>query len=330
MSDVAGVKLLVTGAHGFVAGHLIERLLDMGADVVGVDLCAERQSYLGISGAVRSIELIEGDIASNEQMRELFDNVHPRAVLHLAAQADVTRALADPLRTFEANVRGTYILLEHARRIWQDEAGPHAMVVASSDKAYGRHTHLPYREDDELRGMYPYDVSKACADMIARGYHVAYAMPVGVVRCANIYGPGDLNFNRIVPGTFRSLLLGERPVIRSDGTLMRDYMFIDDAVDAYVRVMEALLAREHHGEAFNFGTGEPVSVLGIFEEMVRIAQRPDLKPQVLGEASRELRDQFISAHRARRLLGWEPRTPRPEGLERTYDWYARHLPQIEG
>ncbi|MEA3402596.1 MAG: NAD-dependent epimerase/dehydratase family protein [Armatimonadota bacterium] len=329
MADVAGMRVLVTGAHGFVAGHLIERLVGMDADVVGVDLCARRQSYLSISEAVHSIDLVEGDIASNDQMRELFDEWRPRVVLHLAAQADVTRALADPLGTFEANVRGTYILLEHARRIWEGEDGPHAMVVASSDKAYGRHTHLPYREDDELLGLYPYDVSKACADMIARGHHVAYSMPTGVVRCANIYGPGDLNFNRIVPGTFRSLLRGERPVIRSDGTPMRDYMYIDDAADGYRRVMEAVLDGERHGEAFNFGTGEPVSVLDLFEEMVQVAQRPDLEPQVQGEASKELRDQYISAHRARRLLGWEPRTPRREGLQRTYEWYARHLPEIE-
>ncbi len=328
MAEVAGVKVLITGAHGFIAGHLIERLADAGADVVGVDLWMLQQSYVALSGAMRKMDMLEGDISNLDEMQELFNEHRPQVVMHLAAQADVTRALNNPLGTLEANVRGTYILLECARRLWEGDDRPHAMVVASSDKAYGRHEHLPYREDDELLGLYPYDVSKACADMIARGYHRAYGMPVGVVRAANTYGPGDLNFNRIIPGTCRSLLRGERPIIRSDGQPLRDYMYIDDAVDGYVRVMSALLDGEHMGEAFNFGTGDPVSVLGIFEEMVEIAGRPDLQPEVQGEASKELRDQFISAAKARRLLGWEPHVPRPEGLRRTFRWYRDNLPEI--
>jgi CDP-glucose 4,6-dehydratase len=155
-------------------------------------------------------------------------------------------------------------------------------------------------------------------------------MPVGVIRCANIYGPGDLNFNRIIPGTFRSLLRGERPVIRSDGKPLRDYMYVGDAVDAYVRVMHALLDGNHAGEAFNFGTGEPVSVLQVFREMAQVASRPDLEPEVLGEASKELQDQFISAAKARRLLGWQPLVPRHEGLRRTFRWYNDKLPELEG
>lgn len=330
MVDIAGKKVLVTGAHGFVAGHLIERLTDAGATVVGVDLWLLRQSYLNMSPAIRRTDLIECDIANLQEVQELFDEHQPQVVLHLAAQADVTRALANPLGTFEANVRGTYILLECARRLWKgDEDTPHAMVVASSDKAYGKHLHLPYREDDELLGLYPYDVSKACADMIARGYHRAYGLPLGVVRCANIYGPGDLNFNRIMPGTFRSLLRGERPVIRSDGKPLRDYMFVGDAVDGYMRVMHALLDGNHGGEAFNFGTGEPVSVLQIFREMAAVAERPDLEPEVLGEASQELQDQFISSAKARRLLGWQTLVPRHEGLRRTFRWYNDKLAELE-
>lgn len=330
MSDIAGMKVLVTGAHGFVAGHLIERLTEAGADVVGLDLWVLRQSYLDMSSAIRRTDLVECDIANLEHVQALLREHRPQVVMHLAAQADVTRALANPLGTFEANVRGTYILLECTRRLWEDDGAPHAMVVASSDKAYGTHQHLPYREDDELLGLYPYDVSKACADMIARGYHKAYGMSAGVVRCANIYGPGDLNFSRIIPGTFRSLLNGERPIIRSDGTPMRDYMYVGDAVDGYMRVMHALLDGEHAGEAFNFGTGEPVSVLQIFREMVEVAGRPDLEPEVQGEASKELRDQFISAAKARRLLGWQTQVPRHEGLRRTFRWYHDKLPELEG
>lgn len=330
MAEIAGLKVLVTGAHGFVAGHLIERLSEAGANVVGVDLWVLRESYLSMSGAMRSVDMVEGDIANLEEMQRLFDDRAPDVVMHLAAQADVQRALANPLGTFEANVRGTYILLECARRLWNGDGRPHAMVVASSDKAYGEHHHLPYREDDELRGLYPYDVSKACADMIARGYHTAWEMPAATIRCANIYGPGDLNFSRIIPGTFRALLRSERPIIRSDGTPLRDYMYIDDAVDGYVRVMNALLDGRVGGEAFNFGTGDPVSVLGIFEEMVRTAERPDLSPEVLGEASKELPDQFISAAKARSMLGWEARVPRDEGLRRTFRWYRDNMAKIEG
>lgn len=329
MADIAGMKILVTGAHGFVAGHLIERLTEAGADVVGVDLWLDRQSYLSMSGALRRMEMREGNVADLEQMSELFAELRPQVVLHLAAQADVTRALSNPLGTFEANVRGTYIVLDCCRR--QGEGGDpvQAIVVASSDKAYGQSAHLPYREDDELRGLFPYDVSKACADMIARGYHAAFGLPVAVTRCANIYGPGDLNFNRIIPGTMRSLLRGERPVIRSDGQPLRDYMYVDDAVAAYLSLMTALLAGRAAGQAYNFGTGDPVSVLGIFEEMVQIAGRPDLRPEVLGEASGELRDQFISAARAQRELGWRAQVPRAEGLRRTFAWYRDNLEAIE-
>lgn len=330
MAEIAGTKILVTGAHGFVAGHLIERLTEAGADVIGIDLWALRQSYLGMSSAIRRTDLVECDIANMQQVQALFEEHRPEVVMHLAAQADVTRALANPLGTFEANVRGTYILLECARRLWENEDGPHAIVVASSDKAYGSHEHLPYREDDELLGLYPYDVSKACADMIARGYHAAYGMPTGVVRCANIYGPGDLNFNRIIPGTFRSLLKGERPIIRSDGSPLRDYMYVGDAVDGYVRVMNALLDGDRMGEAFNFGSGEPVSVLQIFTEMAEVAGRSDLEPEVQGEAPKELRDQFISAAKARRLLGWQAEVPRQEGLRRTFHWYDDKLKELEG
>lgn len=329
MTEIAGVKVLVTGAHGFVAGHLIERLADAGADVVGLDLWLDRQSYLSMSGALTRMEMREGDIADLQQMTALFGELHPEIVLHLAAQADVTRAMTNPIGTFEANVRGSYVLLDCCRRQVEGGDPVRAVVVASSDKAYGQSAHLPYREDDELRGLFPYDVSKACADMIARGYHAAFGLPVGVTRCANIYGPGDLNFNRIIPGTMRSLLMGERPVIRSDGKPLRDYMYVDDAVAAYLSLMEALMAGRAGGQAFNFGTGDPVSVLGIFEEMVEIADRPDLKPKVLGEASGELRDQFISAARAERELGWRAGVLRAEGLCRTFEWYRQNLEAIE-
>ena len=252
--------MLVTGAHGFVAGHLIERLAAAGAEVVGVDLWVLCQSYLSMSEAIRRTDLIEGDISNFQQMQELFDQHRPQIVFHLAAQADVTRALANPLGTFEVNIRGTYILLECARRMW-DDGEAHAMVVASSDKAYGAHSHLPYREDDALLGLYPYDVSKACADMITRGYYTAYGLPTAVVRCANIYGPGDLNFNRIVPGTFRSLLRANARLSAPTAS-PADYMYVADAVDGYVRVMNAPLAGEHMGEAL-FRRREPVSVLDI-------------------------------------------------------------------
>lgn len=329
MAELAGKRVLVTGVHGFVAGHLSERLVNDGAHVVGLDLCARTGSYLSMCGALERMEFVAADISDPETMSAVFEERQPEVVFHLAAQAEVVEALKDPLRTFDANVRGTYIMLEGARRTWENAEGPRALVVASSDKAYGQHQSLPYREDDELLGQYPYDVSKACADMIARGYHVAFGLPAAVTRCANIYGPGDTTLSRIVPGTLLSLLRGERPIIRSDGKPLRDYMYISDAVDGYVRLAEALLDGEAAGQAYNFGTGEPVSVLDIFNEMVEVAGRPDLKPEVLGEASRELRDQFLSPAKAQRELGWRARVPRKEGLARTYQWYRDNLAAID-
>jgi len=328
MAELAGKSVLVTGAHGFVAGHLIEGLVAAGAQVVGLDLRAEMRSYLSMCAALGRIKLVEADVSAPEVMPAVFQEHQPQVVLHLAAQADVVRALNDPLGTFEANVRGTYVVLECARRAWEGADGPRALVVASSDKAYGQHQHLPYREDDELVGQFPYDVSKACADMIARGYHAAFDLPVAVTRCANIYGPGDLNFSRIIPGTMRSLLRGERPIIRSDGKPLRDYLYVADAADAYLRLAEALLDGEGAGEAYNFGTGEPVSVLEIFNEMVEVASRPDLEPEVMGEASKELRDQFLSPAKAQRELGWQAKVARKEGLARTYEWYRANFAAI--
>ncbi len=331
MAKLEGMKVLVTGAHGFVSGHLIEALANSGADVVGLDLWLHRQSYLSMSGTLARMAMCEGDISDPGQMEDIFYQHKPDVLLHLAAQADVTRAMRNPLGTFEANVRGTYVLLECCRRQAEESGTPVAVVVASSDKAYGQTAHLPYREDDVLRGEFPYDVSKACADMIARGYHAAFGLPTAVTRCANIYGPGDLNLNRIIPGTLRSLLAGERPVIRSDGKPLRDYMYVADTVAAYLTLTEALLDQKGQvaGRAYNFGTGDPVSVLGIFEEMVQIAGRPDLEPEVLGEASGELSDQFISAALATRELGWSPQVSRDEGLRRTFEWYRENIDSIE-
>ncbi len=329
MADMSGMKIMVTGAHGFVAGHLIERLADAGAEVVGLDLWLHRQSYLSMSGTLAQMEMCEADISDPGPLEDIFYKHQPDVVMHLAAQADVTRAMKNPIGTFEANVRGTYVLLDCCRRQAAESGTPRAVVVASSDKAYGQTEHLPYREDDELRGLFPYDVSKACADMITRGYHAAFGLPTAITRCANIYGPGDLNLNRIIPGTMRSLLAGERPVIRSDGKPLRDYMYVDDAVSAYMKLAEALLDGKAAGEAYNFGTGSPVSVLGIFEEMVEIAGNLDLEPEVLGEASGELRDQFISAAKATRELNWRAEVPRAEGLARTFEWYRSNLDAIE-
>jgi len=329
MSEIAGMKVLVTGAHGFVGGHLVERLIGLGAQVVGLDLRAEMASYLTMSGALERIKPVVADIADPDAMSATFEEHQPEVVFHVAAQAEVGLALEEPVTTLDANVRGTYITLECARRTWDGTDAPRAMVTASSDKAYGQHQSLPYREDDELLGQYPYDVSKACADMIARGYHVAFGLPVAVTRCANIYGPGDMRFSRIIPGTMRSLLRGERPIIRSDGKPLRDYMYVSDAVDGYLRLAEALLDGQAAGEAYNFGTGDPVSVLEIFSEMIDVADRPDLAPEILGEASRELRDQFLSPAKAHRELGWRAQVPRKEGLARTFEWYRDNLAAID-
>jgi CDP-glucose 4,6-dehydratase len=267
--------------------------------------------------------VVLADLTDYESLLRILDEHEVRTVFHLAAQAIVSTANRGPLATWESNVRGTYTLLE-ACRTTGDRVD--RIIVASSDKAYGKHDELPYREDFPLRASNPYDVSKACADMIARSYAVTYELPVAVTRLANVYGPGDLNWSRLIPDTARALVRGERPVIRSDGTPERDYVYVEDAVDAYLAVAASLERAELRGRAWNAGRAAPVSVREMVDRLIEISGR-DVEPEIKGEGTPrgEIDRQFLDSTPIREMLGWEPRFDLDRGLPITWEWYERRL-----
>jgi CDP-glucose 4,6-dehydratase len=267
--------------------------------------------------------VVVADLTDYESLLRILNEHEVRAVFHLAAQAIVRTANRGPLSTWESNVRGTYTLLEACR----SGAGQiERIVVASSDKAYGNHDELPYREHFALRARNPYDVSKACADMIARSYAVAYELPVAVTRLANVYGPGDLNWSRLIPDTARALARGERPVIRSDGTPERDYLYVEDAVDAYLAVAASLDRPELRGRAWNAGCAAPVSVREVVERLIAVSGR-HVEPDIKGEGTPrgEIDRQFLDSSPIREELGWNARFDLDRGLPITWEWYRRHL-----
>lgn len=316
-ASFAGLPILVTGATGIVGGWLVRRLLDLGGEIVILLRDEPANAELFRSGDVARVTRVRGDLENGRLLERILVEYGVRLVFHLGAQTQVVTAHREPLGTLEANVRGTYQLLDAVRR----QARPPAIVVASSDKAYGASETLPYTEDHPLAGRGIYDVSKSAADLIATAYAASYGLPLAIARCGNIYGGGDLNWDRIVPGTIRSLLAGERPVLRSDGRPRRDYLYVGDAVSAYVRLAEAVLADEAAGEAFNFGHNEPVSVIQIVAELRGILARMDLEPIILASAAQEIPDQYLDASKAMTRLDWKPEFGLREGLIETVAWY---------
>ena len=316
-------RVLVTGCSGVLGSWLTLRLLELGADVVGIVRDWVPDSELVRSGGSERLNLVRGDITDSTLVERVFSDYEVKTCIHLAAQTVVGIANRSPISTFESNIRGTWTILEAARR-WP---GLEQMVVASSDKAYGAHEELPYSESAELRGSHPYDVSKSCADMIARAYAHTYGMSVAVTRCANIYGGGDLNWNRIVPGTIRSALRGERPIIRSDGTPRRDYIFVQDVVSAYLCLAEALAVDpgKHTGMAYNFGKDAPLTALEMIQNILAISDNPGLEPIVENSAPNEIQDQYLSSQLARERLGWRPEHSLHESLSETFEWYRAFL-----
>lgn len=312
--------VLVTGATGLVGSWLTRRLIEAGADVVVLVRDWIPQSELVCSRVIEQVKVVRGDVRDRETLERALGEHEIDTVLHLAAQAIVGIANRNPISTFETNVQGTWNLLEACRR----SPCVASIVIASSDKAYGDQEQLPYAEETPLRGRHPYDVSKSCADLIAQAYAETYRMPVAVTRCGNFYGGGDLNWNRIVPGTIRAVLRGERPVIRSDGQYVRDYFYVEDGAAAYMLLAEQLHCRpELHGQAFNFSYESEVTVLAMAERIL-LAMGSDLTPEVRNEASHEIRRQCLSAARARRVLSWSPLFTLDEGLERTISWYRKY------
>lgn len=318
-------KAFVTGATGFVGAHVARMLIEQGAEVVCLQRDAVRANPLDLFDLRRRVTVIDGSIEDFALIERVINEYEIEAVFHLAAQAIVGAANRSPLSTLESNIRGTYLLLE-ACRLGETVK---RIVVASSDKAYGAHDRLPYQEDYPLLGLFPYDASKACADMIARSYAHTYQTPVAVSRFANIYGPGDMNLSRIIPGTIISILKGEAPIIRSDGTPVREFVYVDDVARGYLTLAEKI--DQAAGEAFNFGAGEPVRMLDLVNRMIRIAGwEGRIEPRIMlqRKIEREIDAQYLSAEKAEKRLGWRAEVSLDDGLLRTIDWYRTHLDRL--
>jgi CDP-glucose 4,6-dehydratase len=297
--------------------------LDAGERVVALRRDVEPESRFASDGIEARCVVALADLTDHESLLRVLNEHEVSTVFHLGAQTIVATANRSPLSTFESNVRGTWALLEACRVL---DGAVERIVVASSDKAYGAHEELPYREDFALRPRDPYDVSKACTDLIARSYAATFGLSVAVTRFANVYGPGDLNWSRVVPGTARALALGERPVIRSDGTPERDYLYLDDAVDAYLAIAASLDREELHGRAWNAGWGEPVSVLEMVTRLIKVAGR-SVEPDIRGKGvpHGEIDRQYLDSTAIREELDWEPRFDLDAGLRWAWDWYRARL-----
>jgi len=312
---------LVTGSTGLLGSWLTRRLLEAKADVVCLVRDWVPRSELVRGGAFESVNVVRGDVCDRDLIERTLGEYEVDTVFHLAAQTIVGVANRNPVSTFESNIQGTWNVLEACRR----SPSVKSIVVASSDKAYGDQEVLPYSEDTPLEGRHPYDVSKSCTDLIAQAYGKTYGLPVSITRCGNFYGGGDLNWNRIVPGTIRSVLRGERPVIRSDGQSVRDYFYVEDGAAAYMLLAERVASDPGlRGAAFNFSNEIQMTVSDVVENILT-RMNCSLQPDIRNEATNEIRHQYLSAQRARSVLGWSPLFTLDEGLDRTIAWYKDFL-----
>jgi CDP-glucose 4,6-dehydratase len=313
---------LVTGARGFVGGWLAKALLEEGEQVVSFDKrrVTEKPSAVGMLGIEDDLVQVEGDLCDADELRRVLSDNQVDSVFHLAAETIVSTVHESPVRGFESNVRGTWTLLQVCL-----EHGVGRVVFASSDKAYGAHQTLPYREDFPLQPTAPYEASKAAADLIARSYWHSYGLPVAVTRFANIYGGGDLNFSRLIPEAVSAALDGRPPVLRSDGSPERDFLYVEDAASAYLAIARGLDRDDVRGEAFNAGGGRSYPVLEVIETISRLAGtgvEPDIRGT--GNPEGEIDRQYVDPTKLRETLGWEPKVGLEEGLERTIEWYRAH------
>lgn len=315
-------NVFVTGCTGLLGSWLTKTLVERGANVTGLVRDLVPKSNLNWSGFNDKINIVRGEIEDYFLLERTINEYEVDTVFHLAAQTIVTIANRNPLSTFESNIKGTWNILEACRR----SPLVKRIVVASSDKAYGDQEKLPYDEDTSLEGRHPYDVSKSCSDLLCRAYFETYKLPVCVTRCGNFYGGGDLNFNRIVPGTIRSILNNGRPIVRSDGTLIRDYFYIEDAVEAYLLLAEKMEGLNIQGEAFNFSNEIQITVSELVNKVIKL-MGSDLRPKILNKATNEIKHQYLSAKKAREMLGWKPKYTLEEGLARTIGWYRKFLPE---
>ncbi|ABV61367.2 GDP-mannose 4,6-dehydratase [Bacillus sp. FSL W8-0645] len=311
-----GKNVFVTGCTGLLGSYLVKELIDQGANVTGLVRDQVPRSNLYQGSQFEKMNVVQGALEDMQTIERALGEYEIDTVFHLAAQAIVGVANRHPVSTFEANILGTWNVLEACRR----QPLIKRVIVASSDKAYGDQEQLPYDEDMPLNGKHPYDVSKSCADLISHTYYNTYGLPVCITRCGNLYGGGDLNFNRIIPQTIQLVLEGEAPEIRSDGTFIRDYFYIEDAVKAYLLLAEKMEEKGLAGEAFNFSNEIQLTVLELVDKILK-AMGSELKPRILNQGTHEIKHQYLSAEKARKLLDWKPDYSIDEGLEKTIEWY---------
>lgn len=311
-------NVFVTGATGLLGSWLVKALVDSNANVVCLIRDIVPKSNLYLNGYYKKVVMVNGCLEDYFLIERTLNEYEMDTIFHLGAQTIVGTANRSPIGTFESNIKGTWNVLEAARSSKLIER----IIIASSDKAYGEQEKLPYIEDMPLKGGHIYDVSKSCADLVAQSYYYTYGLPIGITRCGNFYGGGDLNFNRVIPGTTKSVLNNERPVIRSDGKYIRDYIYILDAVEAYLFLAEKLDNPAIRG-AFNFSNESQVTVLDVVKMILKLMNREDLEPLILNEAKGEIKHQYLSAGKAREMLGWKPKYDLEKGLKETIEWYKK-------
>lgn len=315
-------NVLVTGATGLLGGWLVEALLQRKANVTCLVRDWVPRSRAVESGLLARANAVRGSLEDYELILRTLNEYEIDSVFHVGAQTIVGTAARSPRSTFEGNVRGTWNILDACREC---PKLVERVVIASSDKAYGEHSSLPYREDTPLQGRFPYDVSKSCTDLIALSYFHTYGVPVSITRCGNLFGGGDLNFNRLIPGTIRSAMLDESLIVRSDGKFVRDYFYVKDAVEAYLMLAEKMPDEKLVGEAFNFGTETPVTVLDLVDSILQIMGKTSLRPTILNQASNEILKQYLDCAKARRLLNWSPGHTQDDALRETIAWYRQWM-----
>ena len=311
-----GKTILVTGYEGFLGSWLSKAIIEKGSRVIGLDKVKNRP-YSILGDLRKDIICVQGDIVNIGLVRKIIDRYKPEIIFHLAAEAIVVHANNDPIKTFKTNIEGTWNILEASR----GKKFIKAIIVASSDKAYGSHKKLPYTEDAPLAGNYPYDLSKSCADQISRAYFHTHGLPVAVTRCGNIYGPGDYHFSRIVPGAVRCAFSGKFLYLRSDGKFTRDYIFIEDVVNGCIMLAENMQKLKLGGEAFNFSNEDPVTVIELVNKIFKIADKK-LNFKILNKAKYEIKHQYLASRKARKVLGWEPAHNLESGLKKTIEQYS--------
>ncbi|MFA6357099.1 MAG: GDP-mannose 4,6-dehydratase [Candidatus Omnitrophota bacterium] len=318
-------KVLITGFEGFLGSHLTKVILKTGAKVVGLDIKTCRKQTIFTPQDYKKITIFKGSVANRKFVRGILAKQPINIIFHLAAEAIVSRSQENPLEAFESNISGTWEVLEAARL----NKNILAVIVASSDKAYGSHKVLPYHEDAPLIANHPYDVSKSCADLIAKTYAHTYGLPVAVTRCGNIYGPGDFNFSRLIPDALRCVALNKKLEIRSDGKFVRDYVYVDDIVSGYIQIAQEFKRRKLSGEAFNLSDEKPITVIKLLNELEKCAFGvKKLNYQIMNTAKYEIKKQYLASSKARKILGWKPECSLEEGLKNTSRWYAQYFKQI--